>query len=51
MSGRKLSWLGFGLLATAGASLMGLTAMMNSAFARPRKGSGGRCGIIRTHER
>jgi PE-PPE domain len=33
MSGRKLSWLGFGLLATAGASLMGLTSVMHAAFA------------------
>jgi PE-PPE domain-containing protein len=33
MSGRKLRWLGFGLLATAGASLMGLTSVMHAAFA------------------
>jgi PE-PPE domain len=29
MSSRKLRWLGFGLVATAGAGVLGLTAMMN----------------------
>jgi len=33
MSGRRLRWLGFGLLATAGVGLLTLTSMMNSAFA------------------
>ena len=33
MSGRKLRWLGFGLVASAGASLWALTSVMNSAFA------------------
>ena len=33
MSGRKLRWLGFRLLATAGAGLMGLTSVMHAAFA------------------
>jgi hypothetical protein len=33
MSSRKLRWLGFGLVATAGAGVLGLTAMMNPAFA------------------
>lgn len=33
MSGRKLRSLGFGLVASAGAGLLTLTAMMNSAFA------------------
>jgi PE-PPE domain len=33
MSGRKLRWLGLGLAATAGAGVLGLTAMMNPAFA------------------
>jgi hypothetical protein len=34
MSGRKLRWLGLGLVATAGAGVIGLTAMTNPAFAR-----------------
>jgi hypothetical protein len=34
MSDRKLRWLGLGLVATAGAGVVGLTAMMNPAFAR-----------------
>jgi PE-PPE domain len=33
MSGRKLRWLGLGLVATAGAGVLGLSAMMNPAFA------------------
>jgi PE-PPE domain len=33
MSGRTLRWLGLGLLSTAGAGVMVLTGMMNSAFA------------------
>jgi hypothetical protein len=33
MSDRKLRWLGLGLVTTAGAGVLGLTAMMNSAFA------------------
>ena len=33
MSGRKLRWLGLGLVTTAGAGVLGLTAVMNSAFA------------------
>ena len=33
MSGRKLRWLGFGLVASARAGLLTLTAMMNAAFA------------------
>ncbi len=33
MSGRTLHWLGLGLVTTAGAGVMALTAMMNSAFA------------------
>jgi hypothetical protein len=33
MSGRKLRWLGLGLVATAGAGVLGLTAMTNPAFA------------------
>ncbi len=33
MSGRNLRWLGLGLVATAGAGVLALTAMMNSAFA------------------
>ncbi|MGO9034703.1 PE-PPE domain-containing protein [Mycobacterium sp.] len=33
MSGRKLRWLGLGLVATGGAGILTLTAMMNSAFA------------------
>ena len=33
MSGRKSRWLGFGLVATAGAGVLGLSAMMNPAFA------------------
>lgn len=33
MSGRKLRWLGLGMAATAGAGVLGLTAIMNSAFA------------------
>ena len=33
MSGRKLRWLGLGLVATGGTSILTLTAMMNSAFA------------------
>jgi PE-PPE domain len=34
MSDRKLRWLGLGLVATAGAGVVGLSAMMNPAFAR-----------------
>jgi hypothetical protein len=34
MSGRKVRWLGLGLVATAGAGVIGLTAMTNPAFAR-----------------
>jgi hypothetical protein len=34
MSDRKLHWLGLGLVATAGAGVLGLSAMMNPAFAR-----------------
>jgi hypothetical protein len=34
MSGRKPRWLGLGLVATAGAGVIGLTAMTNPAFAR-----------------
>src|ERR1700739_1006659 len=34
MSDRKLRWLGLGLVATAGAGVVGLSAMMNSAFGR-----------------
>src|ERR1700730_2312250 len=34
MSGRKLRWLGLGLVATAGAGVLGLSAVMNPAFAR-----------------
>ena len=34
MSGRKARWIGFGLVATAGAGVIGLSAMMNPAFAR-----------------
>jgi hypothetical protein len=34
MSDRKLRWLGLGLVATAGAGVLGLSAMMNPAFAR-----------------
>jgi len=33
MLGRTLHWLGLGLVTTAGAGVMALTAMMNSAFA------------------
>jgi hypothetical protein len=33
MSGRKLRWLGFGLVASVGVILLALTSMMNSAFA------------------
>src|SRR5271166_4356155 len=33
MSDRKLRWLGAGLVTTAGAGFLGLTAMMNPAFA------------------
>jgi PE-PPE domain len=33
MSVRKIRWLGFALLASAGAGLLALTSMMNSAFA------------------
>ena len=33
MSDRKLRWLGLGLVATAGAGVLGLTAMMNPAVA------------------
>ena len=33
MSDRKLRWLGLGLVATAGAGVLGLSAMMNPAFA------------------
>jgi hypothetical protein len=33
MSGRKTRWVGFGLAATAGAGVIGLTAMMNPASA------------------
>jgi PE-PPE domain len=33
MSGRKLRWLGLGLVATGGTSILTLTATMNSAFA------------------
>jgi hypothetical protein len=32
MSSRKLRWLGLGLVATAAAGVLGLTAMMNPAF-------------------
>jgi hypothetical protein len=49
MSGRTLHWLGLGLVTTAGAGVMALTAMMNSAFAHgdvppdpPTRPSGGR---------
>ena len=31
MSGRKLRWIGFGLVATAGAGVIGLSATMNPA--------------------
>jgi hypothetical protein len=34
MSDRKLRWLGLGLVATAGAGVLGLTAMMNPTVAR-----------------
>jgi hypothetical protein len=34
MSDRKLRWLGFGLVATVGAGVLGLSALMNPAFAR-----------------
>jgi hypothetical protein len=34
MSGRKPRWLGLGLVATAGAGVIGLTAITNPAFAR-----------------
>jgi PE-PPE domain len=34
MLNRKLRWLGFGLVATAGAGVLGLSAMMNPSFAR-----------------
>jgi len=33
MSGRKLRLLGLGMVATAGAGVLGLSAMMNSAYA------------------
>src|ERR1700755_3447961 len=33
MSDRKLRWLGLGLVATAGAGVVGLSAMMSPAFA------------------
>jgi hypothetical protein len=33
MSGRKLRWTGLGLVTTAGAGVLGLTAMMNPTFA------------------
>jgi hypothetical protein len=33
MSGRKLRWLGLGLVTTVGVGVLGLTAMMNPAFA------------------
>ncbi|HYB37579.1 MAG TPA: hypothetical protein VEF72_18745 [Mycobacterium sp.] len=33
MSGRKLRWLGLGLVASAGSGLLALTSMMNLAFA------------------
>jgi len=33
MSNRKLRWLGLGLVTTAGAGVLGLSAMMNPAFA------------------
>jgi hypothetical protein len=33
MSSRKLRWLGLGLVATAAAGVLGLTAMMNSTVA------------------
>jgi hypothetical protein len=33
MSGRKRQWLGFGLVATAGAGILGLTATMNPSLA------------------
>ena len=33
MSGRKLRWLGLALVATAGAGIVGVSAMMNPASA------------------
>jgi hypothetical protein len=33
MPGQKFRWLGFGVVATAGASVLGLTSIMHSAFA------------------
>jgi len=33
VSGRKLRWTGLGLVATAGAGVLGLTAMMNPTLA------------------
>ena len=33
MSGRKLRWTGLGLVATGGAGVLGLTAMMNPTLA------------------
>ncbi len=34
MSGRKARWVGLGLVATASAGVLGLSAMMNPGFAR-----------------
>ena len=39
MSDRKLRWLGLGLVATAGAGVVGLSAMMNPASAHADDGN------------
>ena len=39
MSDRKLRWLGLGLVATAGAGVLGLGAMMNPASAHADDGN------------
>jgi hypothetical protein len=39
MSGRKLRWLGLGLVATTGAGVLGLTAMTSPAFAHADDGN------------
>ena len=43
MSDRKLRWLGLGLAATAGAGVLGLSAMMDPAFAHA---DGGDVGLV-----
>ncbi|MGB8793184.1 MAG: hypothetical protein WCD33_16960, partial [Mycobacterium sp.] len=43
MSDRKLRWLGLGLVATAGAGVLGLTAMMHPTVAHA---DGGDIGLV-----